>query len=155
MVNLPWVQNGCSACDHDHEQCTEVRSLQKSSNCQSLVKRTNKVVQNVVFVSPVVQPLTAPITFSRFKFTVQKEPRSRLSCGWDASSCVTRHPKGFVSSKLALSSSAHRKIACASFQGLLSGAVSRVALTKSPLTKQESEPVPAECPAEHVYTHAE
>ena len=45
---------------------------------------TGEFVQNVVFVSKVVQPLTTTVTFFSVEIDGTKEPRSRLSRGWDA-----------------------------------------------------------------------
>ena len=41
-------------------------------------------MQNRVFMSQVLQPLTTPITFFTILKDSAKEPRSKLSRGWDA-----------------------------------------------------------------------
>ena len=163
--------------------------VQLSVSCKAW--KQGKVVQNVVFVSQVVQPLTAPITFFTIQVYRGQEPRYRLSRGWDtrrhaSSKRVCKRSTSIPGTKLlnlsrfntqfapivmeaicantgnlsrsalftetripvethlmsnisfvrpALSRIVHRKIACALFQRLLSGAVSSVALKVSPLIR--------------------
>ena len=82
MIDLPWAQNGCFAV------ITAVQDTTRNMHCRgspivSLLQsiETERVMQDVVFVSQVVQPLTTPITFFTIQIDRAKEPRSRLSRG--------------------------------------------------------------------------
>ena len=91
MAVLPWSQSR-NIKKSRHIQC---RGRPFVSLLQSV--QTGKVVQNVVFVSQVVQPLTAPITF----FTIQGLSCKRATdqtVSWvgRAPCCVTRRPEEFV-----------------------------------------------------------
>ena len=76
MVNLPWAQNGCStmiSAIHDIARNVHRRSCPGVSLLQSV--ETNVLMQNVVFVSQVVQLLTTPVTFFSVEIDGEEEPR--------------------------------------------------------------------------------
>ena len=74
MVNRSWAQNGCYYRDDSHVQCIQVRSLQRSSNCQSLVRRRNKGKSCKMWClcRKVSNHSQHKLPFSRFMFIVQK-----------------------------------------------------------------------------------
>ena len=76
MINLPRAQNGCTtmvSTAHNVSKEVHRRGCPVISLLQC--RETGKLVQNVVYVSQVVQALTTPATFFSVEINSAKEPR--------------------------------------------------------------------------------
>ena len=79
MVNLPWAQNGCTtmvSSIHDVTRNVHRRGCPVISLLYYI--ETAKFVQNVVFMSQVVQPLTTPVTFFSVEINGAKRATEKM-----------------------------------------------------------------------------
>ena len=80
VINLPWAQHGCSTVVSTINNISrDVRRRSRPVISLLYCTETEKVVQNVVFMSQVVQPHTTPATLFSVEIKGTKEPRRNAS----------------------------------------------------------------------------